>query len=155
WTIGVWFARDHLLPQVVTLVMARYPCVLCCTFRPFCLQPPLAVPRRYLAFHYHRAYRRPHRARYVESFGELASWASPLGYRLATATGRIEFAVADCHQPLLRTGRSPPVALHPSLRRRSYLRLRGTRPPRRGLPPRGCNNITGAHPSPRRGEGSQ
>ena len=32
-------------------------------------------------------------------------------------------------QPLLRTGRSPPVASHPASRRRSYLQLQGTRPP--------------------------
>ncbi len=52
-----------------------------------------------------------------------ASWASPFPSRLATATGRIEFAAADLRQPILRTGRSPPVAPHPASRRRSYLRL--------------------------------
>ena len=57
-----------------------------------------------------------------------ASWVSPLPSRLTTATGRIEFAVADSCQPLLRTGRSPPVAPHPASRRRSYHRLRGARP---------------------------
>src|SRR6202020_262851 len=56
-----------------------------------------------------------------------ASWASPLPSRLATATGRIEFAVVDKRQPLLRTGRSPPVALPPASRRRSFLQLRGAR----------------------------
>jgi hypothetical protein len=73
-----------------------------------------------------------------------ASWVSPFPSRLTTATGRIEFAVADHSQPILRTGRSPPVALHPALRRRSYHRLRGSRHPRRGLAPRGYNDITGA-----------
>ena len=58
-----------------------------------------------------------------------ASWASPFPSRLATATGRIEFAVADRNQPILRTGRSPPVAPHPVSRRRSYRQLRGTRNP--------------------------
>ena len=58
-----------------------------------------------------------------------ASWASPLASRLATATSRIAFAAADRNQPLLRTGRSPPVAPHPVSRRRSYHRLRGTRHP--------------------------
>ena len=48
--------------------------------------------------------------------GLTASWASPFTRRLATATGRIEFVS-------LPTGSSPPVALHPALRRRSYLRL--------------------------------
>ena len=67
---------------------------------------------------------------------DLASWASPFMGRLATATGRIEFAVADQSQPLLRTGRSPPVAPHPASRRRSYHRLPGARRPRRGLAPR-------------------
>ena len=36
--------------------------------------------------------------------------------RLAVAIGRIEFVI-------LRTGYSPPVAPHPALRRRSYVRL--------------------------------
>src|SRR5450759_4973102 len=58
-----------------------------------------------------------------------ASWASPLASRLATATSRIAFAAVDRDQPLLRTGRSPPVAPHPASRRRSYHRLRGTRHP--------------------------
>jgi hypothetical protein len=62
-------------------------------------------------------------------FGNVRLGLRLLGCRLATTTGRIEFAVADHSQPLLRTGRSPPVALHPASRRRSYLRLRETRPP--------------------------
>jgi hypothetical protein len=44
--------------------------------------------------------------------------ASPSSSRLATGTRRIRFV-------LLRTGSSPPVAPHPSSRRRSYLRLHG------------------------------
>ena len=43
-------------------------------------------------------------------------WASPLPSRLATTAGRIEFVI-------LRTSRSPPVALHPLSRGRSYVRL--------------------------------
>jgi hypothetical protein len=43
-------------------------------------------------------------------------WASPAGRRLAALAGRIGFVI-------LRTGRSPPVALHPASRRRSYSRL--------------------------------
>ena len=54
--------------------------------------------------------------------GTLASWASPLSSRLATTTGRIEFVV------ILRTDRSPPVALHPASRRRSYVRLQCSNP---------------------------
>ena len=49
--------------------------------------------------------------------GRIVTWASPLASRLATIIGRIEFVV------ILRTSRSPPVAPHPALRRRSYLRL--------------------------------
>ena len=45
------------------------------------------------------------------------TWASPLPSRLAATTGRIEFV------KFLRTGRSPPVALHPLSRGRSYLQL--------------------------------
>ena len=43
-------------------------------------------------------------------------WASPLASRLASHTGRIEFLI-------VRMSRSPPVAPHPVLRRRSYLRF--------------------------------
>ncbi len=43
-------------------------------------------------------------------------WASPLASWLATTPGRITFVI-------LRTDDSPPVALHPASRRRSYLRL--------------------------------
>ena len=49
------------------------------------------------------------------------TWASPFASRLATTTGRIEFVI-------LRTSRSPPVALHPLSRGRSYVRLRGSNP---------------------------
>ncbi len=43
-------------------------------------------------------------------------WASPYASWLAAASGRIAFVI-------LRTDSSPPVALHPASRRRSYLRL--------------------------------
>jgi hypothetical protein len=45
-------------------------------------------------------------------------WTSPLMRRLVATYGRNVFA-------LLRTASSPPVALHPASRRRSYLRLSG------------------------------
>ncbi len=45
-----------------------------------------------------------------------AVWGSPLARRLPDRLGRIRFVI-------LRTGRSPPVAPHPSSRRRSYFRL--------------------------------
>ena len=55
-------------------------------------------------------------------FGDHSvTWASPLPSRLATTTGRIEFVI-------LRTSRSPPVALHPLSRGRSYFRLRSSNP---------------------------
>jgi hypothetical protein len=54
-------------------------------------------------------------------------WASPLASRLAARPGRIEFVI-------LRTSRSPPVALHPASRRRSYFRLQaGVRIPEKDL----------------------
>jgi hypothetical protein len=52
--------------------------------------------------------------------GRCVTWASPLPSRLAATTGRIRFVI------ILRTGRSPPVALHPASRRRSYLWLRSS-----------------------------
>jgi hypothetical protein len=48
-------------------------------------------------------------------------WASPLASRLAATAGRIEFVI-------LRTGRSPPVASHPSSWRRSYLQIQSSEP---------------------------
>jgi hypothetical protein len=53
---------------------------------------------------------------------------SPWHRRLAAALRRIEFV-------LLRTDLSPPVALHPASRRRSYLRLRSCGFLRHGLSP--------------------
>ena len=60
---------------------------------------------------------------------DQASWVSPFTGRLTTARGRIEFVSDDRSHPVLRTGRSPPVAPHPASQRRSYHRLRGTRHP--------------------------
>ena len=96
----------------------RDPCLLCRTFRPFCLQPPYAVPVRIWIFCTGLTVEILCRRNRV--LADRAYQASPLTSRLATATGRIEFVN-------LRTGRSPPVALHPASRRRSYLRLRETR----------------------------
>jgi len=53
--------------------------------------------------------------------GLVASWASPFSSWLATTTGRIEFVI-------LRTDRSPPDALHPASRRRSFVRLQCSNP---------------------------
>ncbi len=58
-----------------------------------------------------------------------AVWASPCPSWLATTPGRIAFVI-------LRTDGSPPVALHPASRRRSYLRLQaGERIPEGDLHP--------------------
>jgi hypothetical protein len=74
------------------------------------------------------------------SFQEpCVTWVSPLGCRLTTTTGRNAFVI-------LRTSRSPPVALHLASRQRSYVRLRGSDQPRRGLAPRGCRILASAHP---------
>ena len=54
--------------------------------------------------------------------------ASPWNRRLAATLRRIEFVT-------LRTNSSPPVAPHPALRRRSYLRLRSCGILRHGLSP--------------------
>ena len=52
----------------------------------------------------------------LSAAGVLADQTSPSPSGLVTTPDRNGFA-------LLRTGRSPPVALHPALRRRSYSRL--------------------------------
>jgi hypothetical protein len=49
------------------------------------------------------------------------TWASPLASRLATTPSRIEFVI-------LRTSHSPPVALHPLSRGRSYFQLQNSNP---------------------------
>jgi len=46
-------AHKHL-----PVIRTDLPALSCCTFRPFCLQPPAAVPMRCLTFSDHRAYRR-------------------------------------------------------------------------------------------------
>jgi hypothetical protein len=84
-------------------------------FRAFCLQPPLAVPGSV-------CFRPGLTVFYLDDpvcRERTASWASPVPSRLATTTGRIEFLI-------VRTARSPPVASHPSLRRRSYFRLQSS-----------------------------
>ena len=49
-------------------------------------------------------------------------WASPLASQLATTLGRIEFVI------ILRTNHSPPDALHPVSRRRSFVRIQSSNP---------------------------
>jgi hypothetical protein len=95
-------------------------------FRSFRLQPPTVVPIVALGFS-RRAYR------------TTLPW-SPFS--------RVQASVGLRHQPAgsprrsaessslaLRTNRSPPVALHPASRRRSYRQLRSARTLRQGLSP--------------------
>jgi hypothetical protein len=117
WQMGIRPVADSIVPQ--PRCPGRSPCFLRCTFRPFHLQSPLAVPMRYLAV-CSTGLTVGRVSSTDRALAGHASWVSPLASRLTTATGRIEFA-------LLRTGRSPRVALHPASRRRSYLRLRGAR----------------------------
>ena len=87
-------------------------------FRPFHLQPPLVIPAADLVLRY-GAYRRKTASHSLHSLSRVSldvTWASPFPSRLATTTGRIEFVI-------LRTGHSPPVALHLLSRERSYFRL--------------------------------
>ncbi len=62
-------------------------------------------------------------------------WTSPRMSWLVETHGRIVFVI------ILRTACSPPVALHPASRRRSYLQLPGVDISRRGLSPprRACS----------------
>ena len=96
----------------------RSPCLLCRTFRPFCLQTPYAVP--VIIWDSFTGLTVEILCRRNRVLADRAYPASPFSGRLATATGRIEFVN-------LRTGRSPPVALHPASQRRSDLQLRETR----------------------------
>jgi hypothetical protein len=83
---------------------------------PVILSPTTCCRPRSLVWFLSETYRAVRPSDRPHPFGTTASWASPLASRLATTTGRIEFVI-------LRTNRSPPVALHPSLRRRSYVQL--------------------------------
>ena len=88
------------------------------TFRPFRLQPPVAVSRFRSDFDPELTARSADRI----PCGDLGVvWVSPLPRRLTTTTGRNEFVI-------LRTSRSPPVALHPLSRGRSYFRLQSSDP---------------------------
>ena len=105
------------------------------TVRSFRLQPPTVVPTRFWGFF---ASGLPDHATVVALLRGHAS----IGLRqyLAGSPQRS----AESSSLSLRTERSPPVALHPASRRRSYLRLRSARTPRQGLSPCGFNAITGA-----------
>ena len=91
------------------------------TFRPFRLQPPDVVKGNESGF-VALPYRTAPRAVAVSPRPRRVIWASPLHSRLATTPGRIEFVI------ILRTSRSPPIALHPASRRRSYVWLQSSDP---------------------------
>ena len=103
-------------------------------FRSFRLQPPTVAPTRIWGLRC-RAYRTtsrwpPFRGR--ASVG-LRLWGAGSPRRQAESSLRV-----------LRTNRSPPVALHPASRRRSYFRLQSARAPWQGLSPYWFDAITGA-----------
>ena len=152
---SVWSSRLHLPAPLrstgITRLLRYYGCSdswtvgssaleehehrLCCrpglpafchrTFRSFRLQPPAVVPTHFWGFS-RRAYRT------TSPWPPFRGHAS-LGLRhcLAGSPRR----PAESSSLALRTDRSPPVALHPASRRRSYLRLRSARTPRQGLSP--------------------
>jgi hypothetical protein len=82
---------------------------------PTCVSPVAAFA------HYPSAPRAPTTGHHCRLSAPVATAAAVSGFdvtsRLAGNTGRIEFVI-------LRTGLSPPVALHPALRRRSYCQFR-------------------------------
>jgi hypothetical protein len=89
---------------------------------PIILSPATCCRSRGLVWFLPGTYRATWPLDHSHPCGTTASWASPLSSRLATTTGRIEFVV------ILRTDRSPPVALHLASRRRSYVRLQCSNP---------------------------
>jgi hypothetical protein len=111
-----------------------------CIFQPFRRQPPIVVQEFWSGFHI-LAYRRSfHRSGAPRPLGNRAS----LGFRhwgVGSPRRQAEIAFVN-----LRTSRSPPVAFHLASRQRSYVRLRGSDQPRRGLAPRGYRPLASAHP---------
>jgi hypothetical protein len=94
-------------------------------FRSFRLQPPPVAPTRIWVLRW-RAYR-------TTSLWPPFQGHASLGLHLNRAGSPRRSA--ESSSLVLRTNRSPPVALHPASRRRSYLWLQGTRLPWQGLPP--------------------
>ena len=96
------------------LLTSRAPCFTQPTFRALCLQPPTRSDGRFSTPAFAGAGSNPSAPSASPPQGRV--WASPLCRRLARRYGRIEFLI-------VRMARSPPVALHPASRRRSYNRL--------------------------------
>jgi hypothetical protein len=95
-------------------------------FRSFRLQPPVVVPARFWGL-LRRAYRATH------ARPPLRGQCVILGFAIHSQARHRR--PAESSSLALRTNRSPPVALHPASRRRSYLRLRSARTLRQRLSP--------------------
>jgi hypothetical protein len=96
------------------------------TFRSFRLQPPSVVPTRFWGF---CASSLPDHV----AVAALVRGRASLGLHLSLAGSPQRSA--ESSSLALRTNRSPPVALHPASRRRSYRQLRSARTLRQGLAP--------------------
>jgi len=96
------------------------------TFRSFRLQPPAVAPTCLWGF-LRWAYRT------MLPWSPFSRVQASIGLRLYLAGSPRR--PAESRSLALRTNRSPPVALHPASRRRSYLWLRSARAPRQGLSP--------------------
>jgi hypothetical protein len=103
-------------------------------FRSFRLQPPTVVPTRFWVFQ-------------CQAYRTTLPWSpfrglESVGLRLFPAGSPQRSA--ESSSLALPTNRSPPVALHPASRRRSYFRLQSARTLWQGLSPCGFDAITGA-----------
>ena len=91
--------------SVASCFPLRSPCLTCGTFRSFRLQPPCCCPRSLVWFSLRGLPRGTVFQPSTSRKGFVASWASRVPSRLATATGRIEFVSygLTVHLPLLST----------------------------------------------------
>ena len=105
-----WLADEQSLPRR----RPGSPCFTQPTFRALRLQPPTRSDGRFSTPAFAGAGSNPSAPSASPPQGRV--WASPLCRRLARRYGRIEFLI-------VRMALSPPVALHPASRRRSYSRL--------------------------------
>jgi hypothetical protein len=126
---GFFATMDALTPERPALrilirdnehrpVPFRSPCFTHQIFPPFRLQPPVVASGTWFGFGSEPT---AQSADCIPSSGPERRLGFPLARRLATTTGRIKFVI-------LRTSSSPPVALHPLSRGRSYFRLRSSNP---------------------------
>jgi hypothetical protein len=144
WTVGVWSARDHLMPQGVTACHGQVS--LCPLLHLPSILPPTTPcrPDALSGVFCHRAYRRSHRSRCA-----VSSRTVRLGFRLYLAGSPRQQAESSLRW---LTEISRYCGLDVRLRLLSTpprgdavtFGYEGPDTPRRGLPPRQCNNITGA-----------